>query len=142
MGYFYVCYHKSPTYSSFTSPEMILENNNNNVGELNTKRAKVTLIEGNTFTIKTTGQAAKVAAIPRGMPAATTASIMAISNFDGPGYSKETIRVEYEWEPPRCSTCLIFGNSVDDCPKAPKRLVNRVDKGMGGSSGADDEALN
>nr|GEW38314.1 hypothetical protein [Tanacetum cinerariifolium] len=59
----------------------------------------------------------------------------------GPRYTKETIRVEYEWEPPRCGTCLIFGHSVDGCPKAPKRVVNRVDKGNGGSSGVDDEGF-
>ncbi|GJV01833.1 hypothetical protein Tco_1335402 [Tanacetum coccineum] len=28
---------------------------------------------------------------------------MAIRNLKGPEYTKETIRVEYEWEPPRCS---------------------------------------
>ncbi|GJU52904.1 retrovirus-related pol polyprotein from transposon TNT 1-94 [Tanacetum coccineum] len=67
--------------------------------------------------------------------------VMAIHNLEGPGYSKETIRVEYEWEPPRCSTCLLFGHSVDDCPKAPKQIVNRVDKGKCGSSGADDEGF-
>nr|GEX40860.1 hypothetical protein [Tanacetum cinerariifolium] len=39
--------------------------------------AKVTLIEGNTFLIETTGQAAKVTAIPWGMPAATTALVNA-----------------------------------------------------------------
>nr|GEW16100.1 hypothetical protein [Tanacetum cinerariifolium] len=30
----------------------------------------------------------------------------------------------------------------DDCPKAPKRVVNRVDKGKGGSSGADNYGFN
>ncbi|GKE66710.1 hypothetical protein Tco_1520871 [Tanacetum coccineum] len=35
-------------------------------------------------------------------------------------------------------TCLIFGHSLDDCPKAPKRVVNRMDKGKGGSSGDDE----
>ncbi|GJR53953.1 hypothetical protein Tco_1404474 [Tanacetum coccineum] len=65
---------------------------------------------------------------------------------DGPwlirnGYTKETIHVEYEWKPPRFSTCLIFGHSFDDCPKSPKRVVNKMDKGKGGSSGADDEGF-
>ncbi|GKB29324.1 hypothetical protein Tco_0868725, partial [Tanacetum coccineum] len=54
---------------------------------------------------------------------------------------KETIRVGYEWELPRCSTCLVFGHSVDDCSKAPKRAVNRVDIGNGGSYGADDDGF-
>ncbi|GJY13698.1 zinc knuckle CX2CX4HX4C containing protein [Tanacetum coccineum] len=66
---------------------------------------------------------------------------MAVPNFGGPGYTKETIRVEYEWEPPHCSTCLVFGHSVDDCSKAPKRVVNRVDIGNGGSYGADDDGF-
>ncbi|GJU92885.1 zinc knuckle CX2CX4HX4C containing protein [Tanacetum coccineum] len=30
---------------------------------------------------------------------------------------KETIRVEYEWRPPRCDTCNIFGHFLDYCPK-------------------------
>ncbi|GJT46468.1 RNA-directed DNA polymerase, eukaryota, reverse transcriptase zinc-binding domain protein [Tanacetum coccineum] len=30
--------------------------------------------------------------------------VMAVPNLEGPGYTKETIRVEYEWEPPRCSS--------------------------------------
>nr|GEU52848.1 hypothetical protein [Tanacetum cinerariifolium] len=48
--------------------------------------------------------------------------VMAVSNLEGIGYTKETIRIEYEWEPPRCSTCLIFGHSPADCPKAPKAI--------------------
>nr|GEX35898.1 zinc knuckle CX2CX4HX4C [Tanacetum cinerariifolium] len=34
--------------------------------------------------------------------------IMAVPNLEGTRYTKEDIRVEYEWEPSRCSTCLIF----------------------------------
>ncbi|GJZ21730.1 zinc knuckle CX2CX4HX4C containing protein [Tanacetum coccineum] len=32
-------------------------------------------------------------------------------------FTKETIRVEYEWRPPRCDTCKIFGHVHDYCPK-------------------------
>nr|GEW73112.1 hypothetical protein [Tanacetum cinerariifolium] len=53
----------------------------------------------------------------------------------------KTIRVGYEWETPHCSTCSIFGNSVDDCPKSPKRMVNRVDKVNGESFEDDDDGL-
>nr|GEW65603.1 hypothetical protein [Tanacetum cinerariifolium] len=67
--------------------------------------------------------------------------VMAVPNIEGPGYTKETIRVEYEWKPPCCGTCLVFGHSVDDCPKAPKQVVNRVEKGKGGSYGTDDEGF-
>ncbi|GJY42028.1 retrotransposon protein, putative, ty1-copia subclass [Tanacetum coccineum] len=67
--------------------------------------------------------------------------VMAVTNLEGTGYMKETIRVEYEWKSPRCSTCLIFGHSLDHCPKVPKRVVNKMDKGKGGSSGEDDEGF-
>nr|GEU86503.1 hypothetical protein [Tanacetum cinerariifolium] len=50
-------------------------------------------------------------------------SVMVVLNLEGNGYTKETIHIEYEWEPPRCSTCLIFGHSLVDFPKdAPKRV--------------------
>ncbi|GJU83647.1 hypothetical protein Tco_1286012 [Tanacetum coccineum] len=51
------------------------------------------------------------------------------------GSKIETIHVEYEWEHPRCSMCLLFGHSLDYYPKVPKRVVNRVEKGKSGSSG-------
>ncbi|GJX61803.1 hypothetical protein Tco_0294703 [Tanacetum coccineum] len=40
--------------------------------------------------------------------------VMAIPNMEGTGYTKETIRVEYEWKPPRCSVCLLFGHFLHD----------------------------
>nr|GEU46956.1 zinc knuckle CX2CX4HX4C [Tanacetum cinerariifolium] len=61
----------------------------------------------------------------------------AISNFNGPGYTKETIHVEYEWKPPRC----VFCHLVNDCLKALKRAINRVDIGNGGSYGVDDDGF-
>ncbi|GKF14708.1 hypothetical protein Tco_0056170, partial [Tanacetum coccineum] len=58
-------------------------------------------------------------------------------------YTKEIIRIKYEWEPLLCITCLIFGHSPVDCPKAlkfaPTRVVNQKDNGKFRSSGADDE---
>ncbi|GJT72630.1 zinc knuckle CX2CX4HX4C containing protein [Tanacetum coccineum] len=32
-------------------------------------------------------------------------------------FTKETIRVEYEWRPPMCDECKIFGHVHDHCPK-------------------------
>ncbi|GKB37576.1 hypothetical protein Tco_0882518 [Tanacetum coccineum] len=64
------------------------------------------------------------------------------TNLERNGYTNETIRIEYKWEPPRCSTCLIFGHSPVDCSKvAPKRVVNQKDKGKGQTSGDDDEGF-
>ncbi|GJR79625.1 hypothetical protein Tco_0150410 [Tanacetum coccineum] len=31
-------------------------------------------------------------------------------------FSKKIIRVEYEWKPPRCEQCKIFGHIYDQCP--------------------------
>ncbi|GJX68843.1 RNA-directed DNA polymerase, eukaryota, reverse transcriptase zinc-binding domain protein [Tanacetum coccineum] len=51
-------------------------------------------------------------------------SYTSIPDLDGPSYTKETIRVEYEWKPPRCPTCNIFGHTVETCPK--KVVTNPV----------------
>ncbi|GKB23895.1 hypothetical protein Tco_0863296 [Tanacetum coccineum] len=41
----------------------------------------------------------------------------AILNEKGDGYIKEVIRVEYEWKPPHCGDCKIFGHDLLQCPK-------------------------
>nr|GEV64295.1 zinc knuckle CX2CX4HX4C [Tanacetum cinerariifolium] len=35
----------------------------------------------------------------------------------GDDFTKETIRIEYEWRPPRCDEYNIFGHVHDHCPK-------------------------
>ncbi|GJV62147.1 hypothetical protein Tco_1468247 [Tanacetum coccineum] len=67
--------------------------------------------------------------------------VMVVPNLEGTRDKKETICVESEWEPPRCSMRLIFGHPLNDCPKVPKRVMNGMDKGKGGSSEADDEGF-
>ena len=42
---------------------------------------------------------------------------------DGTGSTIEKIRVEYEWKPPRCDTCKVFGHNLVDCPKVVKSTV-------------------
>ncbi|GJY71626.1 hypothetical protein Tco_0475329 [Tanacetum coccineum] len=49
--------------------------------------------------------------------------VMAVPNLKDPRYTKKIIRVEYEWEHPRCSTFFIFGHSVDDCLKVLVEIV-------------------
>ncbi|GJZ10483.1 RNA-directed DNA polymerase, eukaryota, reverse transcriptase zinc-binding domain protein [Tanacetum coccineum] len=51
----------------------------------------------------------------------TESITIGIPELEGPGFIKETIRVEYEWKPPRCHTCNIFGHLGDSCPK---KVVN------------------
>ncbi|GJR51033.1 putative ribonuclease H-like domain-containing protein [Tanacetum coccineum] len=68
--------------------------------------------------------------------------VMNDPNLEGNGYTKETIHTEYEWVPLRCSTGLISGHSLDDCPKAtPKRVLNGIAKGKGQTFGADYEGF-
>ncbi|GJV63167.1 zinc knuckle CX2CX4HX4C containing protein [Tanacetum coccineum] len=40
-----------------------------------------------------------------------------VPSLNGDDFTKETIRVEYEWRPPRCDICKIFGHVHDHCPK-------------------------
>ncbi|GJW68929.1 zinc knuckle CX2CX4HX4C containing protein [Tanacetum coccineum] len=40
-----------------------------------------------------------------------------IPSLSREGFTKETIRVEYEWRPPRCDICRIFSHVHDHCPK-------------------------
>ncbi|GJR31824.1 hypothetical protein Tco_1108056 [Tanacetum coccineum] len=42
---------------------------------------------------------------------------MAVPNEDGEGYTREVISMEYEWKPPHCRDCKVFGHSHDTCPK-------------------------
>nr|GEV65600.1 hypothetical protein [Tanacetum cinerariifolium] len=49
--------------------------------------------------------------------------------FEKTRHGEETIRIEYEWEPPRYSTWLIFSHSPVDCPKAAPKRADRMDKG-------------
>nr|GEX94464.1 zinc knuckle CX2CX4HX4C [Tanacetum cinerariifolium] len=40
-----------------------------------------------------------------------------VPSLTGDDFTKETIRVEYEWRPPRCDICKIFGHVHDHYPK-------------------------
>nr|GEW14181.1 hypothetical protein [Tanacetum cinerariifolium] len=43
--------------------------------------------------------------------------VVDIPKFEGKGYTRRTIHVEYEWKPPKSSTCKVFGHVMDECPK-------------------------
>nr|GEZ76483.1 hypothetical protein [Tanacetum cinerariifolium]GEZ76549.1 hypothetical protein [Tanacetum cinerariifolium] len=49
--------------------------------------------------------------------------VMAIPVVDNNGYTKATVRVEYEWKPPHCIDFQIFRHSHDNCPKRMKEPV-------------------
>nr|XP_043615876.1 uncharacterized protein LOC122587776 [Erigeron canadensis] len=46
--------------------------------------------------------------------------VIAITNLEGEGYITETMKVEYEWKPPRCGHCNIFSHEGTQCPKVVK----------------------
>ncbi|KAJ0615163.1 putative RNA-directed DNA polymerase [Helianthus annuus] len=49
---------------------------------------------------------------------------LAIPEPEGEGFIKESLSVEYEWNPLRCSHCSVFGHSDLQCPCQPKSQAN------------------
>ncbi|GKA93873.1 zinc knuckle CX2CX4HX4C containing protein [Tanacetum coccineum] len=51
---------------------------------------------------------------------------MGVSLIDDSGFTIEIVSIEYEWKPPRCDLCKIFGHVQDHCPKkvsVPSKVV-------------------
>ncbi|GKC82884.1 zinc knuckle CX2CX4HX4C containing protein [Tanacetum coccineum] len=44
------------------------------------------------------------------------ASQIGVLLIKGSGFTIETINIKYEWKPPRCDLCKIFGHVYDNCP--------------------------
>nr|GEW68171.1 zinc knuckle CX2CX4HX4C [Tanacetum cinerariifolium] len=55
--------------------------------------------------IEVNSEANLVDVVPIGIPSLT-----------GEDFTKKTIQVEYEWRPPKCDVCKIFGHVHDQCP--------------------------
>nr|GEX15570.1 hypothetical protein [Tanacetum cinerariifolium] len=53
--------------------------------------------------------------------------VVVVLKFVGGGYTMSTIHVEYEWTPPRCSSCKVFGHVLDECPK---KIISDVLKNL------------
>lgn len=55
---------------------------------------------------------------------------LAIPNMEGEGYVQTKMAVEYEFNPPRCESCCIFGHVVMKCPKTVQVTSNggKIDK--------------
>ncbi|GJX51646.1 transposon ty3-G gag-pol polyprotein [Tanacetum coccineum] len=43
--------------------------------------------------------------------------VVAMPRIKGKGYYTCNIFVEYEWKPPKCACCKVFGHAHEDCPK-------------------------
>nr|XP_043612385.1 uncharacterized protein LOC122584236 [Erigeron canadensis] len=52
-----------------------------------------------------------------------TELIVGIPNMIGDGFTKQVIKIEYQWKPPRCATCKVFNHESDQCPKLPKQTT-------------------
>nr|XP_043639257.1 uncharacterized protein LOC122610328 [Erigeron canadensis] len=57
---------------------------------------------------------------------------IAIPIMEEEGFVKESMRVEYEWKPPRCASCCIFGHSDAQCPQNVKVYTKGSDVDSGG----------
>ncbi|GJY86501.1 nucleotide-diphospho-sugar transferase [Tanacetum coccineum] len=49
--------------------------------------------------------------------------VVAMPKLAGEGFNLCTIRVEYEWKPPRCLSCKVFRHVLNACPK---KIVSNV----------------
>nr|GEY25761.1 hypothetical protein [Tanacetum cinerariifolium] len=49
---------------------------------------------------------------------------MGVPLIEDPDFLIETVRIEYEWKPPQCDLCKIFGHVHDQCPK--KAIVTPI----------------
>ncbi|KAJ0813964.1 hypothetical protein HanPSC8_Chr17g0779781 [Helianthus annuus] len=45
---------------------------------------------------------------------------VAIPSLQGNGHSMVEVKIEYDWEPLRCSSCCVFGHEDNSCPKRPQ----------------------
>nr|GEW43737.1 hypothetical protein [Tanacetum cinerariifolium] len=56
---------------------------------------------------------------------------MVVSLLNGEGHVKEKMIVDYDWKPPRCSECKVFGHDTHDCPKCivepAKEAIDQTD---------------
>lgn len=58
--------------------------------------------------------------------------VITVPSWDGEGEVLHTVRVEYEWKPPRCGVCMVFGHDETQCPKrVPVNLKHQAQKNDG-----------
>ena len=63
---------------------------------------------------------------------------IAIPNNSGDGFSKQIIKIDYEWRPPQCMHCCVFGHEDNKCPMQPKAKEIVTGKGIVDSEGFTD----
>ncbi|GJZ12952.1 hypothetical protein Tco_0548182 [Tanacetum coccineum] len=50
--------------------------------------------------------------------------VIAVPNLKGVEYMKVTIRIKFEWEPPRCNACVLFGADDDGFVEVKRRKLD------------------
>jgi hypothetical protein len=55
---------------------------------------------------------------------------LAIPDLDGDHYVVEHVKVEYEWKPPRCDKCCVFGHVSETCRKLDVQQTKHVSHGV------------
>nr|GEV78031.1 hypothetical protein [Tanacetum cinerariifolium] len=58
-----------------------------------------------------------------------------VDEDDGSGYISEVIYVEYEWKPPHCLDCKIFGHNFEKCPNKVIVTDDNVDNSAQNNDG-------
>ncbi|GJU08952.1 hypothetical protein Tco_1125382 [Tanacetum coccineum] len=51
--------------------------------------------------------------------------VVAMPKLTEEGFYTCIVRVEYEWKPPRCACCKVFGHIQEECPKNPGLRVEK-----------------
>nr|GEZ50859.1 hypothetical protein [Tanacetum cinerariifolium] len=51
--------------------------------------------------------------------------VIVIPNLEDNGYTRETVTIEYEWKPPCCTQCKIFGHVIENCPHVTKGAAKK-----------------
>ncbi|GKB49547.1 hypothetical protein Tco_0900300 [Tanacetum coccineum] len=65
--------------------------------------------------------------------------VVAMPKLVGEAFYMCTIRVEYKWKPPRCSSCKVFVHVLDECPKTIGSVVVKNLKTLRQAARVDDD---
>jgi len=57
--------------------------------------------------------------------------LIVVHELEGEGFGSAKVTVEYEWTPPRCGACCVFGHNDDSCPNQVRQVQNTVEEGDG-----------
>nr|XP_043613399.1 uncharacterized protein LOC122585332 [Erigeron canadensis] len=56
--------------------------------------------------------------------------VVGIPNLIGEGFTKETVSIEHEWQPPHCEHCKVFGHANATCPVQVNKVKQVVPRAV------------